>query len=65
MSGLLNIQSVTRELLPIPNSRAVSSIDARKALESLEPARLDGGDGGDEDDDHFAARAGRGRGNPG
>ena len=61
MTGLLNIQSVTRELLPIPNSRAVSSIDARKALESLEPARLDGGD----DDDHFAARAGRGRGAPG
>lgn len=64
MTGLLNIQSVTRELLPIPNSRAVLSIDARKALESLEPARLEGG-GGDDDDDHFATRAGRGRGAPG
>ena len=64
MSGLLNIQSVTRELLPMPNSRAVSSIEARKALESLEPARLDGGDDGD-DEDHFAARAGRGRATPG
>jgi hypothetical protein len=59
MSGLLNIQSVTRELLPIPSSRAVSSIDARKALESLEAAWVDGGD---DDDDHFGARAGRGRG---
>jgi hypothetical protein len=56
MSGLLNIQFVTRGLLPIPNSRAVSSIDARKALESLEAAELDG------NDDHLAARAGRGRG---
>ena len=58
MSGLLNIQSVTRELVPIPSSRAVSSIDARKALESLEAAWMDG----DDDEDHFAARAGRGRG---
>jgi hypothetical protein len=40
----------------MPNSRAISSIDARKALESLEPARL-----GDDDDD-FAAGAARGTG---
>jgi hypothetical protein len=40
----------------MPNSRATSRIDARKALESLEPARLGG------DDDNFAAQAGRGRG---
>ena len=57
MRGLLNIQFVTRGLLPIPNSRAVSSIDARKALESLEAAGLEG-----DVDDHLATRAGRGRG---
>ena len=52
--GFLNNQSAKTELPPMPNSRAVSSIDARKAVDSVEAC--------DEDDSFgFPVRGPAGR----